>query len=540
MTRNEMNHNSIEQIEEDEIDLRELFATILRYKKSIFFITLIGTLLTIVIAYRMPKYYETSVSIEIKAKGSSRGGLSLGGAGALLGLAGLGGGSDDSAKDMALLESYKINSMVIPKVNYQARYIYHDRFRDIELNENNSSISVSKVNIDLYKDNGLEVIFDEIDNTHFQLSIPGKISNKLLGEYKYGEDVKTSYFSLVIYKNTSGATPSKIILSSDKHFIYESLIKKNLVIAQDKKSPFISIKYLDTIPDRGELYINELLSKYINFSVKDEIRDLDITLNSINKQIADIEKRVENSDSKMANFKEKELIISPEEQAKVLVATIAKSDVEVSKGAYAEELITNIIKFTKKHKNIDAIAPSLLELRDQPTIELIGKLQSLQLEEGKLSQEYKAAYPALKSVKNQIRQIRRKILANIKNLKKTIVNKNKSLRKLNKRYRDELASTPKVEKKFISISRNYELNQKLYAYLLQKRSATEIKKAETLSRIKIAEAIYTKPNAVKPKKALIVIVSFITLIILSIFIAFFREFLRSGRDERVSKIEEES
>ncbi len=535
-----MTNNNINQLEEDEIDLRELFATIVRYKKSIFFITLIGTLLAIVIAYRMPKYYETSVSIEIKAKDSSGGGFSLGGAGALLGLAGLGGAGDDSAKDMALLESYKINSMIIPKVNYQARYIYHNRFRDIELNENNSSISVSNVHMGVYKNNGVRVLFKEIDNNHFQLYLPGKFINELLGEYKYGVDIKTSVFSLIIYKNTVGVTPSSIILSGNKHHIYETLVKKNLTIAQDKESPFVSIKYIDTIPERGNLYINELLKSYINFSVKDEIKDLDITLNSINKQIIEIEKRVANSDSKLANFKEKKLIISPEEQARVLVETIAQSDVDVSKGEYAEELITNIIKFTRKHKNIDAIAPSLLELEDQPTIELITKLQTLQLEEGKLSQEYKSAYPALKSVRGQIRSVKKKILANIKNLKKTIVNKNKSLRKLNKKYKDKLASTPKVEKKFISISRNYELNQKLYAYLLQKRSATEIKKAETLSRIKIAEAIYTKPNAVKPKKALIVIVSFITLIILSIFIAFFREFLRSGREERVEKVEEES
>ena len=500
MTRQEMKYNNIEQIEEDEIDLRELFATIFRYKKSIFFITLIGTLITIVIAYRMPKYYETSTNIEIKEKDKS-GGLSLGGAGALLGLAGLGGGEGDSAKDIALLESYKINSMVIPKVNYGARYIYHNRLKDIELKESNSSINISDIIIKEYKNNGSKVIFKEIDSEHFQLLSPGRISDSLLGEYKYGEHLSTEDFSLIIYKNTEGTTPSSFILSSDKHYIFENLVTKNLTIAQDKKSPFISIKYLDTIPSRGENYVKELLSSYIKFSVKDELETLDITLNSINSQIADIEQRVHNTDNKMADFKEEKLIVSPKEQAKLLVATIAKSDIDIEKGLYAEELIKNIIKFTKQHKNIDAIAPSLIELKDKPTIELIASLQKLELEESKLAQEYKAAYPALKSIRNQIRGIKHKILANINNLQKTIIHKNKSLSKLNKRYKNDLAAVPKVEKDFISITRSYELNQKLYAYLLQKRSATEIEKAETLSRIKIVEEIYTKPNSSQTQKS---------------------------------------
>ena len=37
MTRQEMKYNNIEKIEEDEIDLRELFATIFRYKKVYIF-----------------------------------------------------------------------------------------------------------------------------------------------------------------------------------------------------------------------------------------------------------------------------------------------------------------------------------------------------------------------------------------------------------------------------------------------------------------------------------------------------------------------
>ena len=50
--------------------------------------------------------------LEIQSKNSASG-ISLGGAGALLGLAGIGGGGGDSTKDIAMLTSYKVNSLVI-------------------------------------------------------------------------------------------------------------------------------------------------------------------------------------------------------------------------------------------------------------------------------------------------------------------------------------------------------------------------------------------------------------------------------------------
>jgi uncharacterized protein involved in exopolysaccharide biosynthesis len=65
---------------------------------------------------------------------------------------------------------------------------------------------------------------------------------------------------------------------------------------------------------------------------------------------------------------------------------------------------------------------------------------------------------------------------------------------------------------------------------MQERSAMQIKHDKALSRFKVIESIYTSDRAAKPKKALIVIVTFITMIILMIFIAFFREFLKEEEE----------
>jgi uncharacterized protein involved in exopolysaccharide biosynthesis len=513
--------------EEDEIDLRELFRTIGRYKWSIMLMTLIITVITAAIAYRMPKYYKTSTVIEVKPKAGESGGFSLGGAGALLGLGGLGGGSTSTEKDAALLGMFRINNKVLDSISYGAQFFAYEKYRYIELPESNCSIAITDLAIYDYKKFGMHISFEPINQEKFTLTIPSTFGDEILGEFQYNQPIHTQYFDMVVHPAAQGATPEKIVLNSDQHYIFNQIISKNLSAEVDKTNPFITVSYLDTLPERGANYIKQLITNYIEISVGFEIEDADITLNSLNKQILEIEEKVKQNSEEMQRFKTDKKIIAPEAQAEVLIKGQAETTQLMIQNRYQLDLIKHLIVFANKNKNIDAIAPSLIEFKDEPTIMLIAKLQELQLEASTLSQEFKAAYPKLKSTRNQVRTIKKKIKSNLQNLQKTLQSRAKSLKKLLKEYENKLAQAPSAAEEMRSILRTYTFDEKLYAYLLQKRSAAQIKKAEAMSRFRTIEPIYTNPAPAKPKKALIVIVGFITALILSIFLAFFREFLKS-------------
>ncbi len=512
-------------IEEDEIDLRELFRTIGRYKWSIFFLTLIITLITAAVAYRMPKYYKTTTVIEVKPKAGDRGGFSLGGAGALLGLGGSGGGSS-TEKDAALLSMYRTSDKVLDKISYAAQFYRYGKFRYTEIPENNCSITIKDLKIHDYKKYGMEIRLEPTSSNQFKLLMPGRISDTLLGEFAYDTPIHTAYFDLTIHKNAKGALPDKILLNADKHYVFGKIISKNLSASIDKINPFITVSYLDTLPRRAERYVQRVINAYIKLSVGFEIEDADITLRMLNKQIAEIEAKVKSDAGKMERFKADKKILSPNIQAQVTIRGREKTEDKLIQINYQLDLLKQLIHFVKTHKNIDSIAPTLTELKDDPTIALITKLQALQLEATSLSQEFKPAYPKLKSLRSQIRSIKSKIRSNLANLQKTLQARARSLKKIQKTYSRKLQEAPTAEREMTDLLREYKYNEKLYAYLLQKRSTAEIKKAEAISRFRTIEPIYTNPAPAKPKKALIVIVGFITALMLSIFLAFFREFLR--------------
>ena len=523
--------NKREYVDKDEIDLRELFATIGRYKKSIILITLTITLIASFIAYKMPTYYKTSTIIEVKAKDGSKS-FSLGGAGALLGLAGIGGGATNTDKEAAQLLMFSSNSKALDKVSFTATYWYKDKFRYLPLDDNYSSITIKNYKTDKPSFFALNAYIKPISNSKFKIYKIGRFSNELIGEYSFDKNIATKDFNLNVHKNSKGVVPDKITLYGNKRYIYETIIKSNLSAKADKKNPFIQIDMLDTIPTRAQNYLKELIKQYTNLSISREVEDLNISLQDVNKQIADIEQKVKQSQNQMQKFKEKQKIVAPEAQIGALIKEKTQASIELMKNRYQLNLIKNILSQVKKGKNLTSIAPSLMEFGDKVTIKLIGKLQELELQKTTLKQQFTSEYPALKAIKKQIADLKSAILANLQNIYNTMQSRNKELKKVIAKYAKEIESVPNLETKMTNITRTYKFNEKLYAYLLQKKASTQLSIAQTKSKFRVIEPIYTDYKPAKPKRKLIVIVAAITGLILAIFLAFFREFLKGDQEEQ--------
>ncbi|MFW9618301.1 MAG: Wzz/FepE/Etk N-terminal domain-containing protein [Sulfurospirillum sp.] len=114
MQQKTLNQHAI--LEEDEIDLRELWQTIIKHKKKILLFSVCSVLVVLVALLSTPNQYETTVSLapQSQTKTSALGGLS-----ALAGMAGLdiGGSSEVSTADYlsTLLQDYAFNVKMIEK-----------------------------------------------------------------------------------------------------------------------------------------------------------------------------------------------------------------------------------------------------------------------------------------------------------------------------------------------------------------------------------------------------------------------------------------
>lgn len=205
-------------IQEDEIDLRELGRTIAKHKKKLFAFVFVATAVTVVFTLSKPNIY-TSQTILVPQEQSQ--GASLGGLGALAGMAGvdLGGGS------LSADQAYQL---------YANDYKWMRKFL----------LKTKLFNAINAKD------FDK--NYHFALGYDG------------------------IYKllKADGNT-SKEKDEEERLFETYKKVKETLAISSDKKTSAITISYNDPDPVLAQRIVNDFLS-YASSSLKEsDFADID-------------------------------------------------------------------------------------------------------------------------------------------------------------------------------------------------------------------------------------------------------------------------
>ncbi len=535
-----MNRTTLERsdhkLNEGEIDFKDLFKVIFHYKWSTLTISLLTLLVAAFFLYFKPSIYRSSAVIEVKsdAKKSMSTGDFLGSAFSSF-------GDEKVDKEIEILRTFHINNHALRKVNFQIQYYRDQRFKKVEIYDN---IPIEVKNVTIFNQPIVGTIVGSIvklipakDGYYLQVknSLKNKILNSLFDKeiieldsqkiHHYGSSIKTDYFELTIEKKAIIEQPLYFVLRGNNRQIYQS-IRRNLQISQiNLAAPLIQVAFQDTIPKRADAYVNAVIESFILQSVAEKSRQNDRIIDFIKSQLTEMKIKLDNSEKELEEYRIKYQAIDPSLQAQTYITELSNIEIELSKNELKEVLIQNILPLTKKDADIDAIAPSLMELNDQPTLDLISRLQEAQIKEEGLKAEYSGKHPGLIAVRKQIYHIKKKITLSIVNLKSSMAHRNENLRQLKKSYEKNLESLPTKERKLINLKRDYEVSSETYKYLLKKKSENEMIKVAILSDYRIIDSAYNNGRPVSPKRLAILIAALIIGIFLGLSQAFLRNFL---------------
>ena len=224
---NETNQ-TLQHIEEDEIDLRELWQTILKGKKIIASITIVIVTLTLVYALKLPNVYKSATILIPTAE---EGGGGLGGLGGLAAMAGVsigGGGS------------------MTPDVAFETLLNDYDFMRKFV------------------------------------------IKNKIL-EYYSSETVDENYVFALGFRGLydffkSSPNEDEVDIENDIFEIVKK-IKKSFSISSDKKTFLITVSYSDSDRAFSPKMVNAFLRDASDYLVKNNLRIIDNKLSYFSKEM---------------------------------------------------------------------------------------------------------------------------------------------------------------------------------------------------------------------------------------------------------------
>ncbi len=475
------------------------------YKRVILFTTLISIAVASIYLYLTPYIYRTYAIIEVKDSKSNIGKNDI----LLSALTGY--ETNGVNKEIEILKTFEINRYVLDKIDLTVRYFIRDGYKKKEFYKN-SPIKIENIviyNKDIINKN---IYLYPQKNGKYKLSID---KEKV---FNYNEDIKTSFFKIKIKKLALINKTIIFKINTDKKMIYDKIITPNLHIKKVSKNvPLIKISYSDNIPQRATDYVNSLAESFLLNSIKGKSEQNSKIIKFISEELNRTQKKLKKSEKNIERYQVSHKIINPSAQANSIIDGLSKIELKLADNQLKKKLVRDIIDFTKTHSNLDAISPLLKALDDKPTLRLIDILQDNEIKAQELSNEYTLKHPKMIELMNKIRDIKRKIISNIKNLEISINQENKNINSYKFKYEEELKTLPKKEKHLVNMKRDYEVNSKIYNYLLEKKSENEIIKVAILSDYKIIEKAYLPQKPFTPKKTTYLIVAFVSGILLSIF-----------------------
>ena len=516
----------------DYIDLREFLKNIFNYKLFIFFITLLFFIAANMYIYIKPSIYSTYAILEVKSHGNKNQNNKDLVDNTFYGT------YKEMDKENEILKTFNINKKIIKKLDLGIQFYIKEKYKKSELYGNDIPLNVMNIKILDNKIVGREIRFFEKDQNHYTLEIVHTLVEKILYKffdqkpillenkaYKYGVPIKTKYFELLIRKNQELKRSIYFKLNGDSYAIYKNIIKNNLSISQLKENaPLIKIEYEDNIPTRATEYINKLIEVFLADSIEDKVKQNNTILEFITNQLSKIKLKLNQSENQLKNYKISNRVVQSSSQIDRILEDSSRVELELSKNKLENEFVDKMLLNINRGDNLNVIAPYLSDFNDESSLKLLHTLQKLEIEKSTLQSEYTNEYPALVLIAEKINLIQEKIISNVKNLKTSLNYKETNLNKLKSTYSKSLLKLPKNEMELVNLKREYEVNSRMYNYLLEKKSQNEIVKVATVSDYKVIEKAHDAIVPIKPKKLLIVIVITMLGLVFAIILALAHNF----------------
>jgi len=516
----------------NEIDIKDIFKIVANYKWLIFGVTLLFIIFSLIYLYFKTPTYSSYTILKVKTKNkfdNRKDDI----------LEPVSGSTVTSIEEnIALIKTFYINEKVLNlgEVSYRVQYYKKKGLKSVEIS-NPLPIKIKDIEIFNREFLGRRLSIipkDEGYSISMKYSLFDPLKDMLEDRlFKYNEVVKTKYFKFKIEKLSNYNTPVDIKINYDNRYVYENIIRDNLDVSQlEEDISLIKISYSDNIENRGFLYLKSLVDVLIRESLKSKNEQNNRVLDFIIQELDRIKDKLAHSERSLERYSIRNEAIEPSVQASTYITKLTDIDIKLSDNLLKKRIIDNIESIIQQDYNLDAISPLLLALHDNTTLNLIEMLQEAQLKRDELLSELTYKHPKVKAILKKIDTLRKKIYLNIKNLKREIIQTNRSLNRLKASYEKKIKRLPTKERRLVSIKRDYEVSSKLYNFLLQKKAENEMIRVAIASDYKVIDRPYSKKIPINYKLILIVstLLGFIVGVVLAFLYDIFRDKILDVRD----------
>jgi capsular exopolysaccharide synthesis family protein len=400
--------------------------------------------------------------------------------------------------EIEILRSYTLMEEVVKDLNLQVSYMVRDGLRKKELYDN-SPVKVEVIS-------PTEILYEEPLLLQFEgdrLLIDGTLypKNALITE-SFGNIRTTVNDSLLpLWKEKTIE-----VTIAPREAIIEDLRENLTVETSAKGTSVINLSLLSSVPQRGQDILNHLIAVYNKAAIVDKNNLAGITLSFIEGRLDLLSVDLQDAEQKVEEYKTAQGITDISTEAELFLKAVQQNDIELNQVNIQLDVLQHIESYVLSNENSGGTTPATLGLSDPTLLSLIASLVEAESEQAKALHTMKPANPMIQALNDQINALKRNIIDNIRTLRRSLEITQRNLKTENRRLEIMIQSVPKKERELVDLTRQKEIKNQLYVYLLSKREETAISYASTVSDSRLVDAARSTLRPVKPKKTVVLLV----------------------------------
>jgi tyrosine-protein kinase Etk/Wzc len=461
--------------------------------------------------YSTPKY-EISASILVKddTKGTDMGEA------AILENLGLSAGKSNVDNEVEILKSRALMEKVVADLQLNVSYFAKGKIKTTELFET-SPVKLHFLTPPLFnnKTNPITYLLDISNSKQFRLT-----NDNRTWQQQYGDTLVLPEGSAILTKTTNPKP-----LNSDSYLISilpaDETAKKYSealhVSATNKQVSIIALKLTDILAFKGEVILSKLIDNYLKTSILDKNRIADSTIAFIDKNLEQVTQELIGIEKRIEDYRTTNQIADLREQSRMLLTNKSTTDKEQRNTEVNLNIIESLLAFVKD--NPTGIVPSYVAIQNPGFVATIDKYNEIQLSRDRVLNTHTPEHPTVQNFELQLKNIRNELTNHIQARKEELLlNREVLIQDISGTQR-QINAIPANERTFLDHTRQQQIKQELYVFLLKKRMETSISKSSTLANGRIIDPAKAEDIPVSPDRQLTILVSL--LIGLFLPIAFF-------------------
>lgn len=330
------------------------------------------------------------------------------------------------------------------------------------------------------------------------------VNFNLTGIYRFGQTVENEHCSFKVLLN-SNYNPEQYL---DKELFFKfnspasitAQFRSNLMIQPSgRESSMVNLSFQWSNVTVAKEFVENLVNKYIEKDLEAKNRLANKTIEYIDNQLSNISGSLGRSEQQLQNFRSSSNVMNINERARTLTNQINQLESERDEIESDIRSLQQIRDYFEANKDEPVfIAPSLLGLEDDVLSELIQEMVQLTREKQDLINRNQIRSPRLKTLNQNIDNIKRVISENINLLVNAASSDLQEVESRLANLEEEYARLPQTQRRMTGLERDFNITDAAYTALLNKSIEAQIARASNESDIEIIEPVkyngITSPN----------------------------------------------